>query len=153
MAREQFHLSGVELWKFGGLTAVYSMTDSEGSSDYKVTLTKSIHPDLSAIFAALRNRAEFSLGFPAQEVNEDERYLVNVIGVKVNSGTNPTFVISAIIDGPVGNYKTKTPKLSIKEDDQPMIDRLEDEVYAYLFEGKSAQLSIFGDEPDGVFAD
>lgn len=153
MSKEQFHLSSVELWKFGGLTAVYSLTDSEGSSDYKVTLTKSIHPDLSALLASLRPRAEFALGFPAQEVNEDENYVVNVTGVKINSGTNTTFVISALIKGPAGDYKAKTPKLSLKEDDQPTIDRLEDEVYAYLFEGKSAQLSIFGDEPDGVFAE
>lgn len=148
MEREFFHLESVEQGKFGGLSVSYSIT-ANGIEQYKTEQGRMEHPDLRALLNQYRERAEFALGFPHQDENEDERYLVNPVGYFVKD--DESFVLSVAVAGPVGTYKVKTPKLLKSTEEDERFTLLEDEVFAYLFEGKSAQLSIFGDEPDGVF--
>lgn len=133
------NFTSIELDTFSGASVAYSIPGDNGETEFKTKSPRPVHPDFRDLFmTGLKNRVTWLLGFP-----ETDTDIVNPIGVAFPSPT--TVVYSAIIKGPKGNYKAKTPKIKINElEDRPILDEIIKEAEAYL-EGKSAELSIFGE--------
>lgn len=136
---ENFNLVSIELDVLGGANVSYTIDGIEGPEEFKTKQTRVVHPDLSNLFQdGLRKRVTWLLGF-----SEDAEPIVTPIGLSIPSAG--TVIYQARVIGPVASYKVKTPKIQAGADDVPLIAEIEKEAKAYI-EGKSAQLSIFGDE-------
>lgn len=146
--------------------------------DRKETCTRDVHPDLLALFEDLRIIVGRTFGITsfltlvesddfklteakkmqAREFAEGLLQKIEVRGVSW-SGTDESVgvVITAIYETSNG-LKTaiNTPRIKLaqisfgfEEELEQITDAIKAEVYAYLFKGKQAQLSLFGGESDG----
>lgn len=179
---KDFKLSKVKLQPTGGVQVEYKLTqivENEASVlERKETCSRDIHPDLRELFEQLRSIVARAIGLVAfvpimdeapaefreklEALRSEMVQRVDVRGVAwsgVDEGEG--VVITAVLETPNG-LKTciKTPRIKLAqtsfgfEDELEMITSvIEREVYAYLYEGKQAQLSLFGDEPEGDGAD
>ena len=143
----------------------------------KETCTRDVHPDLRELFVALRAIVAEALGLTAfvrLMQSEDFKKMsgaqkeamadfaiemqdrVDVRGIAWSGAdANIGVVISAVLE--TGNgLKTavNTPRIKLaqlsfgfEENLEALTDAVKREVYAYLYEGKQAQLSLFGDQP------
>ena len=157
---------------------ITQVVDGESSLiDRDETCTRDIHPDLNGLFEDLRNIVarvfnitSFLTLCESQEMDMDSAQqalarsyaeeLVNNIDVRGVSwsGTedNVGVVITAVFETPNG-LKTclNTPRIKLaqisfgfEEELEQICEQIKSEVYAYLFNGKQAQLSLFGDLPE-----
>ena len=149
-------------------------------TDYHASVTRDIHPDLRGLFEDLRpivarvfNITSFLTMLESSEIKLSEtkmlvarafaEELVNKIDVRGVSwsGTddNVGVVITAVFETPNG-LKTciNTPRIKMaqisfgfEEELETIVNSIKTEVYEFLFKGKQAQLSLFGDngEPAG----
>lgn len=142
--------------------------------DRNETCTRDVHPDLLAMFTDLRtivarvfNITSFLTLLESDEMKLPEskkilaRNFANELLDKIEvrgvswSGTddNTGVVITAVFETPNG-LKTciKTPRIKMatisfgfEEELETIVESIKKEVYAYLFKGKQAQMSLFGD--------
>lgn len=148
-------------------------------TDYCASVSREIHPDLKACFDDLRtivgrvfNITSFltlleseDMKIPASKMLTARAFaqeLINKIDVRGVSwsGTedNAGVVITAVFETPNG-LKTciNTPRIKLaqisfgfEEELETIVNDIKTEVYAFLFKGKQAQLSLFGDQPNGA---
>ena len=144
--------------------------------DRNETCTRDVHPDMTRMFEDLRiivarvfNITSFLTLFESDDMKlpESKKMIarnfadeliskIDVRGVSW-SGTddNVGVVITAVFETPNG-LKTciNTPRIKManisfgfEEELETIVDAIKKEVYAYLFKGKQAQLSLFGENP------
>ena len=172
--RENFALSKAKIVN-GGLEAEYELTEIVGddpcTTGYKITNSRLPHPDLPALFQKLRGIVGRVMGvtavlehlqseqYPAMSGVEKfldgvcEQYDVRGISWS-GSGAKEAVIISSVFTTASGlKCAVNTPRLPLnsetfgfEEELSEIIGRIKDEVFAYLFEGKQAQLSLFGQE-------
>ena len=145
--------------------------------DRNETCTRDVHPDLLGLFEDLRNIVgrvfnitSFLTFLDAEVVNHNikdrARAFADELLQKIDvrgiswSGTedNVGVVITSVFETPNG-LKTciNTPRIKIaqisfgfEEQLETIVDAVKAEVYAYLFKGKQAQLSLFGQPGDDM---
>lgn len=144
-------------------------------TDYHANVSRDIHPDLRGLFEDLRpivgrvfNITSFLTFLDSDEMKlpESKKMLarafadeliakIDVRGVSW-SGTddNTGVVITAVFETPNG-LKTciKTPRIKMatisfgfEEELEKIVEAIKTEVYQFLFNGKQAQLSLFGEQ-------
>lgn len=146
-------------------------------TDYHANVSRDIHPDLLGLFEDLRpivarvfNITSFLTFLESDEMKlpESKRLLarsfadeliakIDVRGVSW-SGTddNVGVVITAVFETPNGlktcintpRIKTANISFGFEEELEKIVDTIKTEVYQFLFNGKQAQLSLFGDSGD-----
>lgn len=146
-------------WDGAFVDCKYKLTqvDDDGVSettDYHVKLTKHAHSDLVNLFAGLQEIIA--------DILDNTQYIAEVVEGKSNimpnavsfAGQNDNIgiVISGVIATKFGPVKFKTPRIKYKTSDSEVAAKLTvfadafvNEVYAYLFEDKVAELSVFGE--------
>lgn len=143
-------------------------------TDYHATVSRDIHPDLRGLFDDLRpivarvfNITSFLTLVESVEMKstkqqkENARAFADELIQKIDvrgvswSGTsdNVGIVITSVFETPNG-LKTciNTPRIKVgqisfgfEEELEKIVDLVKTEVYEFLFNGKQAQLSLFGD--------
>lgn len=162
---------------------VTQIVDGENSLiDRNETCTRDVHPDLTAMFEDLRtivgrvfNITSFLTLLESDEMKlpESKKLLarqfadeligkIDVRGVSWSgTGDNVGVVITAVFETPNG-LKTciNTPRIKMaqisfgfEEELETIVEAIKTEVYAYLFKGKQAQLSLFGQDGEQAPAD
>lgn len=152
-------------------------------TDYHANVSRDIHPDLQGLFEDLRpivarvfNITSFLTLIESGEMKATKQQkenarafgeeLINKIDVRGVSwsGTadNVGIVITSVFETPNG-LKTciNTPRIKLgqisfgfEEELEQIVELIKKEVYEFLFNGKQAQLSLFGDTSDnGVAGD
>ena len=146
--------------------------------DRNETCSRDVHPDMTKMFQDLRmivarvfNITSFLTLMESDEMKLPEskkmmaRNLADELVSKIEvrgvswSGQDDNIgvVITAVFETPNG-LKTciNTPRIKMaqisfgfEEELETIVDAIKKEVYAYLFKGKQAQLSLFGEQPDG----
>ena len=147
-------------------------------TDYHANVTRDIHPDLSGLFEDLRpivarvfNISSFLTLMESKEMGLSDakknmarvfaQELIDKIDVRGVSwsGTddNVGVIITAVFETPNGlktcintpRIKTAQISFGFEEEMEKIVDAIKKEVYEFLFKGKQAQLSLFGDQPAG----
>lgn len=143
-------------------------------TDYHANVSRDIHPDLRGLFEDLRpivarvfNITSFLTFLDSDEMklSESKKMLarafadeliakIDVRGVSW-SGTddNTGVVITAVFETPNGlktcintpRIKMATISFGFEEELEKIVEAIKTEVYQFLFNGKQAQLSLFGD--------
>lgn len=152
-------------------------------TDYHASVTRDIHPDLRKMFEDLRpivgrifNITSFLTLIESDDMKlpESKKLLarsfaeeliskIDVRGVSWSgSDDNVGVIITAVFETPNG-LKTciNTPRIKLaqisfgfEEELEAIVGQIKNEVYAFLFKGKQAQLSLFGDAvPEGETKD
>ena len=144
-------------------------------TDYHANVSRDIHPDLRGLFEDLRpivgrvfNITSFLTFLDSDEMKlpESKKILarafadeliakIDVRGVSW-SGTddNTGVVITAVFETPNGlktcintpRIKMATISFGFEEELEKIVDAIKTEVYQFLFNGKQAQLSLFGEQ-------
>ena len=141
----------------------------------KESCSRDVHPDLSDSFKALRqivgsvfgftqlltelDTGEMSAGTKARlkAKIEDQLDKIEVRGIALSGSEEKAGVIITAILETANGTKTciNTPRIRLESDSFGFEEELQDcceaiktEVYQYLFEGKQAQLSLFGEQND-----
>lgn len=144
-------------------------------TDYHANVSRDIHPDLRGLFEDLRpivgrvfNITSFLTFLDSDEMKlpESKKVLarafadeliakIDVRGVSW-SGTddNTGVVITAVFETPNGlktcintpRIKMATISFGFEEELEKIVDAIKTEVYQFLFNGKQAQLSLFGEQ-------
>lgn len=144
-------------------------------TDYHANVSRDIHPDLRGLFEDLRpivgrvfNITSFLTFLDSDEMKlpESKKVLarsfadeliakIDVRGVSW-SGTddNVGVVITAVFETPNGlktcintpRIKMATISFGFEEELEKIVDAIKTEVYQFLFNGKQAQLSLFGEQ-------
>lgn len=158
---------------------VTQVVDGETSLiDRSETCTRDVHPDLLGLFEDLRiivgrvlNITSFLTLMESDEMKlpESKRLIarnfadellqkIEVRGVAWSgTGEGVGVVITSVLETPNG-LKTciNTPRLKMatisfgfEEELEKIVDAIKGEVYEYLFKGKQAQLSLFGESTTG----
>ena len=151
---------------------VTQTVDGENSLvDRNETCTRDVHPDLLGLFSDLRNIVGRVFGITSflsfidaealsHNVADRARAFADELLDKIDvrgiswsgTGDNVGVVITAVFETPNG-LKTciNTPRIKMaqisfgfEEDLEKIVEAVKTEVYAYLFKGKQAQLSLFG---------
>ena len=147
-------------------------------TDYHANVSRDIHPDLSGLFEDLRpivarvfNISSFLTLMESKEMGLSDakknlarvfaQELIDKIDVRGVSwsGTddNVGVIITAVFETPNGlktcintpRIKTAQISFGFEEEMEKIVDAIKKEVYEFLFKGKQAQLSLFGDQPAG----
>lgn len=144
----------------------------------KETCSRDVHPDLRALFDDLRSIVARVVGMtsfltlletdefkkvPESVKNVAREYAIGLLDrIDVRgvawSGTedNEGVVVTAVLETPNG-LKTcvNTPRIKLaqisfgfEEELETIVDRIKEEVFAYLYKGKQAQLSLFGESEE-----
>lgn len=147
-------------------------------TDYTADVSRDIHPDLQGLFEDLRqivarvfNITSFLTLLESDEMKlpESKKLIarqfadeliskIDVRGVSWSgSDDNVGVVITAVFETPNG-LKTciNTPRIKLaqisfgfEEELETIVENIKSEVYQFLFHGKQAQLSLFGDPNPG----
>lgn len=150
--------------------------------DYHASVSRDIHPDLRGLFEDLRpivarvfNITSFLSLMESKDLNltEPKKSLVRAFAEELvkkievrgvswsGSDDNAGVVITAIFETPNG-LKTcvNTPRIKLaqisfgfEEELETIVEAVKTEVYQFLFHGKQAQLSLFGEEQTSEPAD
>ena len=161
---------------------VTQVVDGENSLiDRNETCTRDVHPDLLGLFADLRNIVGRVFGITSflsfidaealsHNVVDRARAFADELLAKIEvrgvawsgTGDNTGVVITSVFETPNGlktcintpRIKMATISFGFEEELETIVESIKKEVYAYLFKGKQAQLSLFGEngpadnEPD-----
>lgn len=166
---KNFNLAKVKLLPNGGIEADYQITEVIGDepsiSDYKTVCTRDVHPDLKGLFASLRWIVSSTFGLTSYlHLLEDKEKIddaVNNINAKIEvrgvawsgTGDKAGVVLTSVFECANG-LKTaiNTPRIKLGQatfgfevELEQMTERIREEVYLFLFKGKQAQLSLFGE--------
>ena len=153
--------------------------DEPSVTDYQADINRDIHPDLRGLFDDLRiivartfNITSFLTLMESDEMKlpESKKLLarqyadeliskIDVRGVSWSgSEDNTGVVITSVFETPNG-LKTciNTPRIKVaqisfgfEEELEAITDKIKSEVYQYLYKGKQAQLSLFGDNGEAA---
>lgn len=153
--------------------------DEPSVTDYQADVNRDIHPDLRGLFDDLRiivartfNITSFLTLMESDEMKlpESKKLLarqyadgliskIDVRGVSWSgSEDNIGVVITSVFETPNG-LKTciNTPRIKVaqisfgfEEELEAITDKIKSEVYQYLYKGKQAQLSLFGDNGEAA---
>ena len=153
--------------------------DEPSVTDYQADVNRDIHPDLRGLFDDLRiivartfNITSFLTLMESDEMKlpESKKLLarqyadeliskIDVRGVSWSgSEDNAGVVITSVFETPNG-LKTciNTPRIKVaqisfgfEEELEAITDKIKSEVYQYLYKGKQAQLSLFGDNGEAA---
>ena len=144
-------------------------------TDYHANVSRDIHPDLRGLFEDLRpivgrvfNITSFLTFLDSDEMKLPEskqmlaRSFADELIAKIDvrgvswSGTddNVGVVITAVFETPNGlktcintpRIKMATISFGFEEELEKIVDAIKTEVYQFLFNGKQAQLSLFGEQ-------
>lgn len=144
-------------------------------TDYHASISRDIHPDLRGLFEDLRpivarvfNITSFLTFLDSDEMKLPEskkilaRAFADELIAKIDvrgvtwSGTddNVGVVISAVFETPNGlkmcintpRIKMATISFGFEEEMEKIVDAIKTEVYQFLFNGKQAKLSLFGEQ-------
>lgn len=156
MNEKNFNLTKVKLDPKGGLLAEYEITTIAGDEpttiNRKETCSREVHPDLSGLFKGLRRYICEAFGINPEIAENIEVRGLSWSGSEANEGVIITSVFEC-----VNGSKTciNTPRIKLaqdsfgfEEDLKAICEGVKNEVYAYLFDGKQAQLSLFGEQND-----
>ena len=161
---------------------VTQVVDGENSLiDRNETCTRDVHPDLLGLFEDLRNIVGRVFGITSflsfidaealsHHVADRARAFADELLAKIEvrgvawsgTGDNTGVVITSVFETPNGlktcintpRIKMATISFGFEEELETIAESIKKEVYAYLFKGKQAQMSLFGDngaaddEPD-----
>ncbi len=148
MERKQFHLSKIK-FPASGIEVSYTVNIPDGVIEYVAKTQEPVHPDLLACrrrFTAYLPEALGWLDFAEPSEIQDfiDQSKVDVKGVATQGSA---VTITAAIHSPLGIYCANTPKIQSSEENNIDADfyDIETEVYLYIYEGKCAQLKIFGE--------
>lgn len=155
---------------------VTQIVDGETSLiDRNETCTRDVHPDLLGMFEDLRTIVGrvFNITSFLTLLESDEMKLtdakkaiarsfadellkqIEVRGVAWSgTGDNTGVVITSVLETPNGlktcintpRIKMATISFGFEEELETIVESIKTEVYAYLFKGKQAQLSLFGEQ-------
>ena len=153
--------------------------DEPSVTDYQADVNRDIHPDLRGLFDDLRiivartfNITSFLTLMESDEMKlpESKKLLarqyadeliskIDVRGVSWSgSEDNTGVVITSVFETPNG-LKTciNTPRIKVaqisfgfEEELEAITDKIKSEVYQYLYKGKQAQLSLFGENGEAA---
>lgn len=175
--KKNFSLTKVKLLPNGGLEAEYQITEVVGDepsiSDCKTVCTRDVHPDLKQLFAELRAIVAQTFGFfgflplldgagnglkeKGAEFAQAMADKIDVRGVSWSGAGDKAGVVLSSVYEVFNGLKTaiNTPRIKLgqesfgfEEDLEDLTEQIKDEVYAFLYEGKQAQLSLFGDNAE-----
>ena len=147
--------------------------------DRNETCSRDVHPDLLGLFTDLRtivarvfNITSFltllesdEMKLPeakkmmAREFADELLQKIEVRGVAWSgNGDNTGVVITSVFETPNGlktcintpRIKMATISFGFEEELETIVESIKKEVYAYLFKGKQAQLSLFGEPADNA---
>ena len=146
-------------------------------TDYQVNVARDIHPDLRKLFRDLRTIVGRVFGLTSfltitdskelgltdakkQQARDYAEELLKKIDVRglswSGSDENAGIIITSVYETPNG-LKTciNTPRIKIaqssfgfEEELEEIADAIKEEVYEFLFNGKQAQLSLFGEQQE-----
>ena len=153
--KEAFSLSKVKLHpNDGGLDAAYSVSHKQGEEisiiERQESSSQIVHPDLKLALDTLKPLVAQVFDFP-----DAKQEKIEIRGLAYSgSGSKKGVVITSVYETVSGKkVALNTPRILVEgteygfeETLAAVSNRVKDEVYAYLFEGKSAQLSLFGEE-------
>lgn len=151
-----------------------SVGDIEYTNKYKIESTKEIHPDMKYLFECLGDvladtcniyRLEDAVYLPKFKATEEQKTIAReeteaaTEGIAVKSVTlsgkddNVGCIISGEMEVKQGLKATViTPRMKYNEEIfgfehelGDVLTALQKEIYAYLFQGKQAELEVFGD--------
>lgn len=144
-------------------------------TDYKATYTRDVHPDMSGAFQDLRIIVARVFGMtsflsfmaseklPKDKIENAKKFAeelmdrIDVRGISLSgSDDDPAVIITSVYEVENGQKSAmNTPRLRManisfgfEEELETIIEQIKEEVFAYLFEGKQAQLSLFGEKKD-----
>lgn len=136
---EDFNLLSFELSRWSGATIKYTKPGDDGPEEFNVKFARPVHPDLRGMFEdGFHNLARWSLGY-TEELTDI------VVHTGIVFPKDGYIQLMAVVNGPAGMFNVKSPKFPIPPEERDLIDGFVAEVKAYI-EGKSAQLSIFGED-------
>ena len=154
---QNFNLTKVKLLPGGGLAADYSASviikGEASTTDYSVSCNRDVHPDLAALFSGLRSLIARVFQWDGEMVE-----LIEVRGLSWSGkDDNEGIVITALYETANGQkVAINTPRIRLSSEsfgfEQLLAEdaaRIKSEVYEFLFNGKQAQLSLFGEPVDG----
>lgn len=145
--------------------------------DRDETCTRDVHPDLLGLFADLRNivgrvfnimsfltlfesgemKLPESKQIMARQFADELLQKIEVRGVAWSgNGDNTGVVITSVFETPNGlktcintpRIKMATISFGFEEELETIVESIKKEVYAYLFKGKQAQMSLFGESAE-----
>ena len=147
------NLLKVKLDPKGGLSANYEVTVTQCGEPTIIERTENnssdIHPDLRDAIARLREFVVDAFAFPKELAEK-----IEIRGVAWSGGGDGAGVVITSVLEAVNGQKTalNTPRIKLsaesfgfEPDLEDAANSIKEEVYKYLFEGKRAQLSLFGD--------
>ena len=128
-----------------GLTCKYIIVQEEGENivtyDYQQTISRPPHEDLLRHFISLSCAARQMLGM------DDKEGRLNAVGLILSGKEGEKASIACEYAAAGGAVKMRTPKCAYQDSDRDYaatmtveIPAIVAEVYAYLFEGKSAEM-------------
>lgn len=135
------------------------LTEDDGTkaeNEYHVKVSRPVHSDLEYLFTK-------DLTTICAEIFDNTQYLAELLagasrivpkGISfAGKNDNVGISISGEIGTPFGRVAFKTPRIKYKTSEKDVAakltvfaDRVVNEVHAYLFENKTAELSVFGEE-------
>lgn len=149
---EQFQLTKFKTKPNGSVIASYTINLGDALVERTDICGRLPHPDLKRVFEDATAVVSDILGIEGADKFE-------VRGLALSgSGDNAAVIITSVYTTPNG-MKTaiNTPRIKFSGEEydtlRAFVDKAIAESYAYLFEGKEAQLSIFGEEPESAFND
>ena len=159
-SEKNFNLSKVKLNPNGGLSADYQVTETVGGepsvTDYHATVTRDIHPDLARMFEDLRpivgrvfNITSFLTFLESDEMKltEPKKALARNFADELIRKIDVRGVSWSGSDDNIGVVITAVAQISFgfEEELETIVNAIKKEVYEFLFKGKQAQLSLFGE--------
>ena len=157
--RETFHLRKVKVVGGGGLMAEYTRTEKEGKTSYVINETMSSpilpHATLSELIHSLQATVILELGLNAGKSKKVLEYMQEKVEITGCSGvlaeSNVKLVITSKLTATRGQVVAlNTPNLTFEDthDAYTIYSEIEDEVFAYLYNGKRAQLEMDFESPE-----
>ena len=163
VSKSAFGLLKVKADPKGGLTASYQVTVTDGNEpviiERQESCTADVHPDLRNALAGLRTFVRRCFALP-----EEFEAKIEVRGAAWSGiGDGTGVVLTSILEAANGlksalntpRIKTAQESFGFEPELEAALEVVKDEVYAYLYEGKRAQLSLFGEgpleEPENAF--
>lgn len=146
--QSMFALSKVKLTKDGGIAVKYSVSEENNGivsiTNYNIESTTDIHEDLRNLFDALRPMMQEVFDQKSENIYVQS---VSIAGEDENLGCTLGGIYLTKADQ---KCKISSPRLKFAsfaygfEDElKRIVGEIETEVYAYLFQGKQAELSNF----------
>jgi len=151
MERNQFSIKKMKIRNEGGLDVTYEVMEYNGAeiyyNDYKVQSSKEPHPDMLEPLKHMAPMIADVFYLP-----KDKRSMLRVRGISIGGSSESS---GAVISGElvasnqlnrmsINTYLIRfdTDNYQWEEELRIHVQKIEDEVFAYLFENKQAQMEI-----------